>query len=92
MAGIPPMAGFFAKYYIFLGAMQSGYQWLTLIAVLSSLIGVYYYFRVIFVSLQDNENGAGHVLNKGQWTLIVLSALISLLIGVIPSLLLTLSL
>jgi NADH-quinone oxidoreductase subunit N len=92
MAGIPPMAGFFAKYYIFLGAMQSGYQWLTLIAVLSSLIGVYYYLRVIFVSLQDNENGAGHTLNKGQWTLIVLSALISLLIGVIPSLLLTLSL
>jgi NADH-quinone oxidoreductase subunit N len=92
MAGIPPMAGFFAKYYIFLGAMQSGYQWLTLIAVLSSLIGVYYYFRVIFVSLQDNEEGTGHTLNKGQWTLIVLSALISLLIGVIPSLLLTLSL
>jgi NADH-quinone oxidoreductase subunit N len=92
MAGIPPMAGFFAKYYIFLGAIQSGYQWLTLVAVLSSLIGVYYYFRVIFVSLQDNGEGAGHVLNKGQWTLIVLSSLIALLIGVIPSLLLTLSL
>ncbi len=92
MAGIPPMAGFFAKYYIFLGAIQSGYQWLTLVAILSSLVGVYYYFRLIFVSLQDNTDGLGHTLNKGQWTLIILSALISLLIGVIPSLLLTLSL
>lgn len=92
MAGIPPMAGFFAKYYIFLGAIQSGYQWLTLVAILSSLVGVYYYFRVIFVSLQDNTDGLGHTLNRGQWTLIILSALISLLIGVIPSLLLTLSL
>lgn len=92
MAGIPPMAGFFAKYYIFLGAIQSGYQWLTLVAILSSLVGVYYYFRLIFVSLQDNTDGLGHTLNKGQWTLIILSAFISLLIGVIPSLLLTLSL
>ncbi len=92
MAGIPPMAGFFAKYYIFLGAIQSGYQWLTLVAILSSLVGVYYYFRVIFVSLQDNTDGLGHTLNRGQWTLIILSAFISLLIGVIPSLLLTLSL
>ncbi len=92
MAGIPPMAGFFAKYYIFLGAMQSGYQWLTLVAVLSSLIGVYYYFRVIFVSLQENNESTGLTLNRGQWTLIIASALISLAIGVAPALLSTLSL
>jgi NADH-quinone oxidoreductase subunit N len=92
MAGIPPMAGFFAKYYIFLGAMQSGYQWLTLVAVLSSLIGVYYYFRVIFVSLQENNESAGLTLNRGQWTLIIASALLSLAIGVAPALLSTLSL
>jgi NADH-quinone oxidoreductase subunit N len=92
MAGIPPMAGFFAKYYIFLGAMQSGYQWLTLVAVLSSLIGVYYYFRVIFVSLQENNESAGLTLNRGQWTLIIASALLSLAIGVAPAVLSTLSL
>jgi NADH-quinone oxidoreductase subunit N len=86
------MAGFFAKYYIFLGAMQSGYQWLTLVAVLSSLIGVYYYFRVIFVSLQEDNESAGLTLNKVQWILIIASALISLAIGVAPALLSTLSL
>jgi len=92
MAGIPPMAGFFAKYYIFLGAIQSGYQWLTLVAILSSLVGVYYYFRVIFVSLQDNSDGLGHTLNKGQWSLIIIASIISLAMGVLPGLLLTLSL
>ena len=92
MAGIPPMAGFFAKYYIFLGAIQSGYQWLTLVAILSSLVGVYYYFRVIFVSLQDNTDGLGHTLNKGQWSLIIIASIISLAMGVLPGLLLTLSL
>jgi NADH-quinone oxidoreductase subunit N len=92
MAGIPPMAGFFAKYYIFLGAMQSGYQWLTMIAVLSSLIGVYYYFRVIFVSLQDNNESNGLTLNSGQWVLIIASSLLSLAIGLAPAMLSTLSL
>jgi NADH-quinone oxidoreductase subunit N len=92
MAGIPPMAGFFAKYYIFLGAMQSGYQWLTMIAVLSSLIGVYYYFRVIFVSLQDNNESDGLTLNSGQWVLIIASSLLSLAIGLAPAMLSTLSL
>lgn len=47
LAGIPPLAGFFGKYYLFSSALQSGHLWIVLIAVLGSLIGVYYYFRVI---------------------------------------------
>ena len=42
LAGIPPVAGFFAKYYLFYGALIGGYTWLVIIAVMSSLIGVYY--------------------------------------------------
>ena len=40
-AGIPPTAGFFAKYYIFSAAIQNGYLGLVLIAILGSLIGVF---------------------------------------------------
>lgn len=47
LAGIPPTAGFFAKYYIFTAAFQSGYSGLVLIAIFASLVGVYYYFRII---------------------------------------------
>ena len=47
LAGIPPTAGFFAKYYIFTAAFQSGFTGIVLIAILASLVGVYYYFRII---------------------------------------------
>ena len=47
LAGIPPMAGFFGKYYLFNAALQSGQTAIVLVAVLASLVGVYYYFKVI---------------------------------------------
>ena len=47
LAGIPPMAGFFGKYYLFNAALQSGQTTIVLVAVLASLVGVYYYFKVI---------------------------------------------
>lgn len=57
MSGIPPLAGFFAKYFIFVSALQNGYIWLVVIAILSSLVGVYYYFKIIismFFGKPDN--------------------------------------
>lgn len=47
MAAIPPLAGFGAKYIIFIGAMYGGLRLLLVLAVLMSLVSVYYYFRVI---------------------------------------------
>ena len=47
LAGIPPTAGFFAKYFIFVAAFQSGFSGLVLVAIFASLVGVYYYFRII---------------------------------------------
>ncbi len=47
MAGIPPTAGFVAKYMIFYSAVQAGEIWLTVIGVLCSAISVYYYLRVL---------------------------------------------
>jgi NADH-quinone oxidoreductase subunit N len=46
LAGIPPLAGFVGKFYIFSSAIKSGYIWLTIIGVLNSLISVYYYLRI----------------------------------------------
>jgi NADH-quinone oxidoreductase subunit N len=47
LAGIPPLAGFFGKYYLFRTALENGHLWLVIIAVINSLVGVYYYFRVM---------------------------------------------
>jgi NADH-quinone oxidoreductase subunit N len=55
LAGIPPTSGFFAKYYIFTAAFQSGFTGLVLIAIIASLVGVYYYFRII-IAMYFKEN------------------------------------
>ncbi|HET9135225.1 MAG TPA: NADH-quinone oxidoreductase subunit N [Candidatus Kapabacteria bacterium] len=47
LAGIPPFAGFFGKYYLFLAAINSGMTWLAIVGVVSSIIAAYFYLRVI---------------------------------------------
>ncbi len=49
LAGIPPTAGFFAKYLLFRGAVNEGFAPLVIVAVLNSAVSVYYYFRVLVV-------------------------------------------
>jgi NADH-quinone oxidoreductase subunit N len=53
MAGIPPLAGFFAKLYIFLAAVEAGLYALAIIGVLSSVVGAFYYLRIIKVMYFD---------------------------------------
>lgn len=50
LAGFPPTAGFFGKFFVFSEAVRQGYIWLVVIAVLNSFVSVYYYLRVIVVS------------------------------------------
>jgi NADH-quinone oxidoreductase subunit N len=47
MAGIPPLAGFFAKFYVFLAAIKAGLYVLAVIGVLASVVGAYYYLAII---------------------------------------------
>jgi NADH-quinone oxidoreductase subunit N len=47
MAGVPPLAGFFAKFYVFLAAIKAGFYVLAVIGVLASVIGAYYYLAII---------------------------------------------
>jgi NADH-quinone oxidoreductase subunit N len=53
LAGIPPLAGFFGKLYIFLAAVDGGLYTLAVIGVLSSVVGAYYYIRIVKVMYFD---------------------------------------
>ena len=53
LAGIPPLAGFFAKFYVFLAAIQAGLYVLAVIGVLASVVGAYYYLRIIKIMYFD---------------------------------------
>lgn len=87
LAGIPITAGFFAKYFVFTAMIGTGYKWLLILAVLTSAIGVYYYFKVIiamfFKSADDQEPLKIESLNT---MVIAITALITLVIGLMPGL------
>jgi NADH-quinone oxidoreductase subunit N len=53
LAGIPPLAGFFAKFYVFLAAIESGLYGLAVIGVLASVVGAYYYLRIVKIMYFD---------------------------------------
>tara|TARA_R110002124_G_scaffold100107_11_gene246655 strand:- start:1547 stop:2989 length:1443 start_codon:yes stop_codon:yes gene_type:complete len=54
LAGIPPVAGFFAKYYVFVAAVDSGLYVLAVLGVLSSVVGAYYYLRIVKIMYFDD--------------------------------------
>ena len=53
MAGVPPLAGFFAKFYVFLAAIKAGLYVLAVIGVLTSVVGAYYYLAIVKVMYFD---------------------------------------
>lgn len=57
LAGIPPMAGFFAKYFVFVAAIEAKLYALAIIGVLASVVGAYYYLRVIKLMWFDEAKG-----------------------------------
>ena len=58
LAGIPPLAGFFAKYYVFLAAIEAGLYALAVIGVLASVVGAYYYLRIVKIMYFDEPAAA----------------------------------
>lgn len=53
MAGIPPLAGFFGKFYVFMAAVDAGFYTLAIIGVLTSVVGAFYYLRIVKVMFFD---------------------------------------
>ncbi len=77
MVGIPPLAGFFAKFYILTTIINKGFYTLAIIAVLCSVVSAFYYLRVVKVIYFDNENESQKdislVLNNGTIVLILMA-------------------
>ena len=55
LAGLPPLAGFFAKYFVFMAAVQAGLYGLAVIGVLASVVGLFYYLRIVKVMWFDDQ-------------------------------------
>jgi NADH-quinone oxidoreductase subunit N len=91
LAGIPPTAGFFAKYYVFTAAFQAGFPALVGIAIIASLIGVYYYFKIIIAMyFRESENAQPVILSGTHKLLFIATAILTILIGIFPDLIIRL--
>ena len=88
LAGIPPTAGFFGKYFLFKSAISGGFYALAIIAFINSVIGAYYYLRVL-VFMYMREPAAGAPIAKPMRSgyvsaALLVSALLVLLLGILP--------
>jgi len=87
LAGIPPLAGFFGKYLVFALALKHGYTGFVIVAVVTSLIGIYYYFRIIIAMfLKESDSNVIQVSTSHKVLLFIL-ILLSIMLGVLPDLL-----
>jgi NADH-quinone oxidoreductase subunit N len=87
MAGVPPMAGFVGKFYIFSAAIKSGYVVLAIIGVINSVISVYYYLRITVIMYMKEPAREFTPLTLSPFIVaaIVISVIGTLQLGIFPS-------
>ena len=84
LAGIPPLAGFFAKWYVFNAAIQAHLYWLAVIGVLSSTVACYYYLRIVKIMYFDEPAPAFSPASLTVRAIYVLAGVAVLLFWVFP--------
>ncbi len=86
LAGIPLTAGFWGKFFIFSSAAERGIIWITVIAVLMSTVGIYYYFRVIIASYVKEGDVPTIRIAPFYLVILILATFFTLLFGLAPGL------
>src|SRR5437667_1445989 len=85
LAGIPPMAGFIGKYYIFLSLIETGHYYLAVLAVGYSVVALYYYFRIVVVMFMKNApDSIPLATSPGLKIALAVSLSATLIIGIYP--------
>jgi len=90
LAGLPPLAGFFGKYYVFFSAIKSDITWLAIVGIISSVISVYFYLRiVVYMYFKDAVEDLEIKVSMADMIAIGFSAVIVVAFGLLPQNLLT---
>ena len=85
LGGIPPTAGFIGKYFLFAAAVQSGFGWLAIIAVLMSAVSMFFYFRIV-VAMYLREGPEAEVAITPALKLVAgVSLAVTLIFGILPA-------
>lgn len=84
MAGIPPLAGFFAKFYVFLAAIKAGLYALAVIGVLASVVGAFYYLMIIKIMYFDEPKPGFAPMPQELKAVLAVTGLFNILFFVYP--------
>jgi NADH-quinone oxidoreductase subunit N len=85
LAGIPPFAGFFGKYYVFFAAIKADLVWLAIVGVFSSVISVYFYLRiVVLMYFKDAESEISLSNHSSGLLAVIISVLLVIVLGLAP--------
>jgi NADH-quinone oxidoreductase subunit N len=90
LTGIPPLAGFAAKYYLFVTAMENGYLWLVVLALIGSAISAVYYFKPIIAMYLKHGDWPPIPVTTTYRVQLVAITVLTLFLGLIPGILLML--
>jgi NADH-quinone oxidoreductase subunit N len=85
LAGVPPLAGFFAKFYVFLAAIKAGLFTLSVIGVLTSVVGAFYYLTIVKVMYFDEPKGAVDPMRIELRTVLAVAGIFNILFFVYPA-------
>jgi NADH-quinone oxidoreductase subunit N len=87
LGGFPPMAGFIGKWYVFSAAIKAGYDWLAIIGVLTSVISVFFYLRiVVMMYMTPTESPARFPeVPRIAGAALVVSAILIVYLGILPA-------
>ncbi len=89
LTGIPPTAGFIGKLYLFLAAINAGYTWLVVIAVIFSAISAFFYLRIVmFMYMREPKAEITLTTSAGTGFVLAVTTIAVLFIGIFPSYLL----
>jgi NADH-quinone oxidoreductase subunit N len=89
LTGIPPTAGFIGKLYIFMSAINAGYTWLVIIAVIFSAISAYFYLRIImYMYMREPKETVTLTTSFSGGIALGITTFVVLFIGILPSFLL----
>ncbi len=93
LAGIPPFAGFFGKYYLFASAVTANMTWLAVVGVLASVVSVYFYLNVVvnMYFKESPEGSAPAVISKLGATALIIAAVAVIELGLTPGYIVTLT-
>jgi proton-translocating NADH-quinone oxidoreductase chain N len=87
LAGIPPLSGFFAKFYVFLAAWRAGETWLVVVAVLATIVALYYYLRIIKAMFVDAPASVEPLpMPRSLTTALLISLALVVAMGLFPNL------